>query len=215
MRVDRLAYRHRGKQPWRLNSHVLDDTRAAVDPVERHHAAQSHHRKLTGFCDHVARDGNVQPRDVPGPEREPPERDPIAYPERLRISVRGLGSRDGAHGNDKRMDEPDVVQVNVETANLRRRRSDVFAERPLGTADPPRHDVNPATRPAVTFRRMTAAALGKLADLTGPNITERWGVTCTDLGASVLAPNGKLVSVFGDTFSGRRVGQGDWRSPVV
>ena len=56
---------------------------------------------------------------------------------------------------------------------------------------------------------------GKLADLTGPNITERWGVTCTDLGASVLAPNGKLVSVFGDTFSGRRVGQGDWRSPVV
>ena len=56
---------------------------------------------------------------------------------------------------------------------------------------------------------------GKLVDLTGPNVTERWGVTCTDLGASVLAPNGKLVSVFGDTFSGRRVGQGDWRSPVV
>lgn len=56
---------------------------------------------------------------------------------------------------------------------------------------------------------------GKLADVTGPNITEQWGVTCTDLGASVLAPNGKLVSVFGDTFSGRRVGEGDWRSPVV
>jgi hypothetical protein len=31
----------------------------------------------------------------------------------------------------------------------------------------------------------------------------------------VTAPNGKLVSVFGDTFSGRRVGRGDWRSPVV
>jgi len=31
----------------------------------------------------------------------------------------------------------------------------------------------------------------------------------------VIAPNGKLVSVFGDTFSGRKVGQGDWRSPVV
>jgi hypothetical protein len=56
---------------------------------------------------------------------------------------------------------------------------------------------------------------GKLADLTGPEVTERWGVTCADLGASVLAPNGKLVSVFGDTFAGRRVGQGDWRSPVV
>jgi Domain of unknown function (DUF4185) len=56
---------------------------------------------------------------------------------------------------------------------------------------------------------------GKLTDVTGPNITERWGVTCTDLGASILAPNGKLVSVFGDTFSGRRVGEGEWRSPVV
>ena len=56
---------------------------------------------------------------------------------------------------------------------------------------------------------------GKVADLTGPGRTERWGMTCSDLGASVVAPNGKLVSVFGDTFSGRKVGQGDWRSPVV
>ena len=56
---------------------------------------------------------------------------------------------------------------------------------------------------------------GKVCDLTGPGLTDRFGVTCTDLGASVLAPNGKLVSVFGDTFSGRRVGEGDWRSPVV
>jgi D-arabinan endo alpha-(1,5)-arabinofuranosidase len=56
---------------------------------------------------------------------------------------------------------------------------------------------------------------GKVADLTGPRHTRRFGVTCTDLGASVTAPNGKLVSVFGDTFSGRRVGRGDWRSPVV
>ena len=31
----------------------------------------------------------------------------------------------------------------------------------------------------------------------------------------MVAPNGKLVSVFGDTFSGHKVGQGDWRSPVV
>ena len=30
-----------------------------------------------------------------------------------------------------------------------------------------------------------------------------------------MAPNGKLVSVFGDTFSGHKVGEGDWRSPVV
>lgn len=57
--------------------------------------------------------------------------------------------------------------------------------------------------------------VGKVADLTGPGITDRWGVTCADLGASILAPNGTLVSVFGDTFSGNAVGQGDWRSPVI
>ena len=56
---------------------------------------------------------------------------------------------------------------------------------------------------------------GKLADITGPGITDRWGVTCTDLGASIIGPNGTLVSVFGDTFSGNSVGQGDWRSPVI
>ncbi len=56
---------------------------------------------------------------------------------------------------------------------------------------------------------------GYLGDITGPGITHHWGVTGTDLGASVLAPDGHLVSVFGDTFSGSVVGQGDWRSPVV
>ncbi|MCE9516733.1 MAG: DUF4185 domain-containing protein [Mycobacterium sp.] len=38
---------------------------------------------------------------------------------------------------------------------------------------------------------------------------------CADLGASVEAPDGHLVSVFGDTFSGDRVGVGQWRSPVI
>lgn len=56
---------------------------------------------------------------------------------------------------------------------------------------------------------------GKLVDLTGPGITDKWGMAATDLGAVVVAPNGKLVAVFGDTFSGNRVGEGDWRSPVV
>src|SRR3981081_2569254 len=56
---------------------------------------------------------------------------------------------------------------------------------------------------------------GKVGNLTGPRLTRRLGVMCADLGPSVIAPNGKLVSVFGDTFSGRKVGQGDWRSPVV
>jgi Domain of unknown function (DUF4185) len=56
---------------------------------------------------------------------------------------------------------------------------------------------------------------GKVVDLTGPGRTDRFGVTCTDLGASVIAPNGRLVSVFGDAFAGSLVGEGDWRSPVV
>jgi hypothetical protein len=65
-------------------------------------------------------------------------------------------------------------------------------------------DAGPATAPD-----------GKMADITGPDISDRWGVTATDLGACVVAPNGKLVAVFGDTFSGNRVGEGTWRSPVV
>ena len=57
--------------------------------------------------------------------------------------------------------------------------------------------------------------VGKVKDLTGPGLTDRFGATCTDLGASVRAADGSLVSVFGDTFSGNRVGVGDWRSPVI
>ncbi len=55
----------------------------------------------------------------------------------------------------------------------------------------------------------------KVKNLTGPGITDRFGMACTDLGASVRAADGQLVSVFGDTFAGDRVGVGDWRSPVI
>jgi hypothetical protein len=68
---------------------------------------------------------------------------------------------------------------------------------------------------AVAAPDAVAQSQGKLDDMTGPGITDRFGVTSTDLGASILAPNGKLVSVFGDTFSGNRVGEGQWRSPVI
>lgn len=61
----------------------------------------------------------------------------------------------------------------------------------------------------------TPARVGKVKNLTGPGITDRFGMTCTDLGASVRAADGQLVSVFGDTFAGDRVGAGDWRSPVI
>jgi len=67
--------------------------------------------------------------------------------------------------------------------------------------------------PAVSAR--SGGFVGKVKDLTGPGITDRFGAACTDLGASVRAADGNLVSVFGDTFSGSRVGAGDWRSPVI
>ncbi|MEI6251324.1 MAG: DUF4185 domain-containing protein [Mycobacteriaceae bacterium] len=67
--------------------------------------------------------------------------------------------------------------------------------------------------PAVS--RPADGFVGKVKDLTGPGLTDQFGAMCTDLGASVRAADGHLVSVFGDTFSGNRVGSGDWRSPVI
>lgn len=55
----------------------------------------------------------------------------------------------------------------------------------------------------------------KVKDLTGPGHTDRFGVGGTDLGAAALAPDGRLVAVFGDTFARSRVGGPGWRSPVV
>jgi Domain of unknown function (DUF4185)/Homeodomain-like domain len=83
------------------------------------------------------------------------------------------------------------------------------------TDAPVRARRRPMTTSAAASVPKVAQVDGKVADMTGPGITDRWGATCADLGASVPAPNGKLVSVFGDTFSGNRVGEGDWRSPVA
>jgi len=55
----------------------------------------------------------------------------------------------------------------------------------------------------------------KVADLTGPGITDRFGVGGTDLGTTTTGPDGRLVSVFGDTFASPRAGGRGWRSPVV
>ncbi|MGH3659769.1 MAG: DUF4185 domain-containing protein, partial [Micromonosporaceae bacterium] len=60
---------------------------------------------------------------------------------------------------------------------------------------------------------MTGAS--KIKDLTGPGHTDRFGIGGTDLGVTVAAPDGRLVSVFGDTFDNAGVGGPGWRSPVV
>ncbi len=59
------------------------------------------------------------------------------------------------------------------------------------------------------------ALASKVADLTGPGITDGLGIGGTDLGATTTAPDGRLVSVFGDTFASPRAGGRGWRSPVV
>ncbi|MCA1605267.1 MAG: DUF4185 domain-containing protein, partial [Acidobacteria bacterium] len=59
------------------------------------------------------------------------------------------------------------------------------------------------------------AAVCKIKDLTGPGHTDRFQVGGTDLGVTVAAPDGRLVSVFGDTFEKAGVGGRGWRSPVV
>lgn len=55
----------------------------------------------------------------------------------------------------------------------------------------------------------------KIADLTGPGLTDSFGIGGTDLGVMTTAPDGRLVAVFGDTFEHATVGGPGWRSPVV
>ncbi len=62
---------------------------------------------------------------------------------------------------------------------------------------------------------MSAVSARKVKDLTGPGHTDRFEVGGTDLGATAVAPDGRLVSVFGDTFARPGVGGPGWRSPVV
>ena len=69
-----------------------------------------------------------------------------------------------------------------------------------------------ATPPPVTEGKPKMAWRGR--PLTGPVETGYWGVGATDLGiCREITPGGEILTVFGDTFSGGRVGEGDWRSP--
>jgi hypothetical protein len=53
--------------------------------------------------------------------------------------------------------------------------------------------------------------------ITGPGTsTERYGFLATDLGYCALAPDrSRMMTIFGDTFRDRRVGAGEWMSPVL
>lgn len=67
---------------------------------------------------------------------------------------------------------------------------------------------------ALAGRRKEARMGWRGRPLTGPVETGYWGVGATDLGiCREITPGGEILTVFGDTFSGGRVGEGDWRSP--
>ncbi|QKW07966.1 DUF4185 domain-containing protein [Streptomyces sp. NA04227] len=51
-------------------------------------------------------------------------------------------------------------------------------------------------------------------DLTGPGITDRFGMAATDLGVPARTPDGRLLFVFGDTWEDVPFGR-DWRAPVA
>ena len=72
-----------------------------------------------------------------------------------------------------------------------------------------------AHTPSSTGTLVAMRPARKVCDLTGPGLTDRFGVGGTDLGATVAAPDGRVVSVFGDTFESAGVGGPGWRSPVV
>nr|WP_207630391.1 MULTISPECIES: DUF4185 domain-containing protein [unclassified Actinopolyspora] len=63
--------------------------------------------------------------------------------------------------------------------------------------------------------RRSVRAVHKVGDLTGPGLTDRFGIGGTDLGVLTTAPDGRLVAVLGDTFERPGVGGPGWRSPVV
>src|SRR5690554_441952 len=60
-----------------------------------------------------------------------------------------------------------------------------------------------------------AVLTNKVADLTGPGLTDRFRMAATDLGIPARTPDGRLLFMFGDTFEDARVGGGWWRSPVA
>lgn len=59
-----------------------------------------------------------------------------------------------------------------------------------------------------------APSVTRMGEVTGPGITSDWGVTSTDLGIPARTPDGRILAIFGDTWSEQGVGNGDWRSPV-
>ena len=59
-----------------------------------------------------------------------------------------------------------------------------------------------------------APSVERLGEVTGPGRTDRLGANATDLGIPALAPDGRMLTVFGDTFDGPTARHGDNRAPI-
>lgn len=70
----------------------------------------------------------------------------------------------------------------------------------MTAADPDPERADPERADPERGRGAPALAV-KVTDLTGPGRTDRFRVGGTDLGTTTTAPDGRLVSVFGDTFA--------------
>ncbi|MGP5259655.1 DUF4185 domain-containing protein [Brachybacterium paraconglomeratum] len=60
-----------------------------------------------------------------------------------------------------------------------------------------------------------APSIQRLGEVTGPGRTDRFGANATDLGIPALAPDGRILTVFGDTFDGPAALHGDNRAPIA
>jgi hypothetical protein len=58
-----------------------------------------------------------------------------------------------------------------------------------------------------------APSVQRLGEVTWPGRTDRFGANATDLGIPALTPDGRLLTVFGDTFDGPAALHGDNRAP--
>lgn len=55
----------------------------------------------------------------------------------------------------------------------------------------------------------------KIKNLTGPDITDVFGLEWVDLGCVTRTPDGRSLYVFGDSFSGDTLFESNWRSPTA
>ena len=62
--------------------------------------------------------------------------------------------------------------------------------------------------------RSACPVVERMGPITGPEITTRFRMEATDLGAPAVTPDGRILFIFGDTFEAAVVGGGFWRSPV-